>query len=96
MKLKGIAARIIANTIRDAGGCWVWASTFRHDSGRAVVATRDGEVDVRRWLWRCATGRSVPAGRVLAHCPRHPRCVHPAHQSLRTRAEINRGRAVAA
>lgn len=83
--------RLVANTVEDTDGCWIWQGVTRHGYG-AFSARRPG----------CRTPRQVPADRAMLECTTgwlfpfdeaghyrcfKPACIHPDHLRIETQAE---------
>lgn len=70
---------------RQPDGCWLWTGAL-NSAGYGHFAREGLGVVAHRWFYEQANG-PIPAGLVLDHVCRTPRCVNPAHLEAVTNAE---------
>lgn len=84
-------ARRFWDKVEKTDDCWLWHGAENgRGYGRFSVAGR--LVYAHRWSYELAHG-ALPAGQVIDHLCRNPRCVRPSHLQLVTQGEnTSRGR----
>lgn len=67
-------------------GCWLWTSATVGKGYGDLTFQRRHQL-AHRFAWQLATGRTIPAGRVVRHRCDNPPCVRPDHLELGTAAQ---------
>jgi len=75
------------------GLCWEWCSADNGQTGHGRFTLKGGQpIKAYRWAWESLVG-PIPAGLVIDHLCRNPKCVNPDHLEPVTQAEnLRRGR----
>lgn len=88
-----IEERIRRSVVVDSNGCWLWTGKlFRNGYSQIAMRQENGKFKgklAHRISYRCYVGE-IPAGLVLDHLCRVPRCVNPDHLEAVTQSVNNK------
>lgn len=80
-EIKALRAKIIANSVVDANGCWIWQKSTRNGYGQMNV--RNSIPYTHRLAYQLFVGE-IPKGRQVMHFCDVRRCNNPEHLSPAT------------
>lgn len=91
-KTKPVMDRIMARVVVNDNGCWIWQGATTNGYGIVGLGRRqDGTRNTHRVTYEHKNG-PVPAGLVLDHLCRTPRCCNPDHlEAVTQQVNVDRG-----